>query len=129
MIKERLDSVRARIAAAAARSGRRAEDVKLVAVTKNTAVDKIEEALALGVTDIGENRVQEAAAKHRAIGRKAEWHLIGHLQTNKVKDAVRIFSLIHSVDSERLAEKIDKEAARVSKVQDILIEVNISKEG
>jgi pyridoxal phosphate enzyme (YggS family) len=86
------------------------------------------ELIACGVFDIGENRVQEAALKHGVIGDKAVWHLVGHLQTNKVADAVRIFSLIHSVDSLKLAAEISKEAKKIGKTQHILIQVNVSAE-
>ena len=123
-----LNSVRSRIGLAAARHGADPGSIRLVCVTKNIGVERIEEVLAFGVKDIGENRVQEAVSKHGSIGGRALWHLIGHLQRNKVKDAVRIFSLIHSVDSEPLARKIDEEAKRIEKVQDILVEVNISGE-
>jgi len=88
----------------------------------------MEEALEAGVTIFGENRVQDALAKHKVISDRASWHLIGHLQTNKAKDAVRIFDLIHSVDSLRLAQEIDKQAGKIGKVQDILIQVNTSGE-
>jgi pyridoxal phosphate enzyme (YggS family) len=117
-----------RIAAASKRRGVEAGPVRLVCVTKGIPIGLIEEAIGLGVKDIGENRVQEAESKYRAIGSKVVWHLIGHLQTNKVKDAVKLFSLIHSVDSEKLASEIDAQARKISKVQDILVEVNISGE-
>ena len=100
----------------------------LVCVTKEAAVPQMEEALEAGAVMFGENRVQDAAAKHKAIGDKAAWHLIGHLQTNKAKDAVKIFTLIHSVDSLHLAQEIDKQAGKIGKVQDILIQVNTSGE-
>jgi hypothetical protein len=129
MIRENLEFVRSRILAASRRRGRDAGPVRLVCVTKNIAVDRIEEAIALGVKEMGESRVQEASGKYRAIGDRATWHLIGHLQTNKVRDALRVFSLIHSVDSERLIQELDAQARKISKVQDILIEVNISGEG
>ena len=77
---------------------------------------------------IGENRVQDALLKYQAIGDRAAWHLIGHLQTNKTRDAVKIFSLIHSLDSVRLAREIDKEASKLGKIQDALVEVNVSGE-
>lgn len=101
---------------------------KLVAVTKNHAVEAMREAIDEGVAAVGENRVQEALEKEAALGRAAEWHLIGHLQTNKVKQAVKLFDLIHSVDSENLAVKIDLEAGRLKKKQDVLIQVNLAKE-
>ena len=128
MIADNIKSVRHRIAMACEKAGRPAESVQLVCVTKEATVDQIREAIAAGVSILGENRVQDAVAKHGIIGDAASWHLVGHLQTNKVKDAVRIFSLIHSVDSLRCAEAIDKEAGKLGKVQDILIQVNTSGE-
>jgi len=128
MIADNLKSVTQRIASACEKSGRPYEDVTLVCVTKMADARAIAEALDSGVKVIGENRVQDAALKHKVIGLKAEWHLIGHLQTNKAKEAVRIFSLIHSVDSMRIAEAIDKEAAKIGKIQDVLVQVNISGE-
>jgi len=116
------------MANACEKSGRAIDDVKLVCVTKMASVEAMEEALAAGASIIGENRVQDAAKKYTLIGNKVQWHLIGHLQTNKAKDAVRIFSLIHSVDSVRLAKEINREASKVNKVQDILIQVNVSGE-
>jgi len=88
----------------------------------------MEEALAAGATVFGENRVQDALKKYEIIGDKVKWNLIGHLQTNKAKDAVKMFSLIHSVDSLHLAEEIDKQAAKINKTQDILIQVSTSGE-
>ena len=129
MIEENIKSVTQRIARCCEKYGRLPEDVKLICVTKAAMVSEIEEALSSGaIHSIGENRVQDAIAKHAIIGNKVEWHLIGHLQTNKAKDAVSIFSLIHSVDSVRLAKEVDKEAAKIGKVQDILIQVNMSGE-
>ena len=100
------------------------EKITLVAVTKNHGVDLMREAIDAGATDIGENRVQEAADKFPALDRTVTRHLIGHLQTNKVKAAVKLFDLIQSVDSIHLASAIDKAAASVGKVQDVLIQVN-----
>ena len=136
MIQDNLEVVRCNIAAAAIKSGRRPQDITLVCVTKEAAIDQIKEAAACGVIDIGENRIQDAAEKYKLLGAPAhqrtsaqvKWHLIGHLQTNKVKKAVEIFDLIHSVDSLRLAEEISKESAKIGKVQDILIQVNTSGE-
>ena len=105
------------------------EDVTLVAVTKNHGVDLMREAIDAGVKDIGENRVQEAAEKLKVLEREGVIkHLIGHLQTNKAKQAVRLFDVIHSVDSEHLAEAINSAAEAVGKVQDILIQVNLANE-
>ena len=102
--------------------------VKLIAVTKNHDLAAMREAIAAGATDVGENRIQEAKEKFEILGHAVTWHLIGHLQTNKVKTAVRIFDLIHSVDTLHLAEVINKEAAKIGKVQDILVQVNLAKE-
>lgn len=104
------------------------DDVLLVAVTKNHDVNAMREAIDAGATTIGENRVQEAMQKFETLDRKVTWHLIGHLQTNKVKHAVQIFDMIESVDSEKLARAINKEAEKINKVQKILVEVNLVKE-
>ena len=128
MISDNLKAVMQRIAKCCESSGRPPDAVKLVSVTKEADIEDIQTAILAGVTDIGENRVQDALFKHKAIGDRVTWHLIGHLQTNKVKDAVKIFSLIHSVDSVRIAEAIDKEAGKIGKVQDTLLQVNISGE-
>ncbi|MDD5618383.1 MAG: YggS family pyridoxal phosphate-dependent enzyme [Candidatus Omnitrophica bacterium] len=128
MIAENLKAVTQIMSRSCEKSGRSADAVKLICVTKEANLSQIEETLALGVKDIGENRVQDALVKYRAIGGRAIWHLIGHLQTNKVRDIVGISSLIHSVDSLRLAEVIDREAKRAGKIQDILIQVNTSGE-
>ena len=130
-IAARVADLRERIADACARAGRREDDVTLIAVTKGHGVAAIDEARAAGVRDFGENRVQEAApkiAELRARGVSARWHLIGHLQRNKARDAVRLFDLIHSVDSEGLAEAVSKEAERAGKVQRVLIQVKLSPE-
>ena len=102
--------------------------VTLVAVTKNHAPEVITEALSLGVKCIGENRVQEAKHKKEVLPAGGKWHLIGHLQTNKARQAVALFDLIESVDSERLLALINDEAARIGKVQDVLLQLNIAKE-
>ncbi|MDO4528695.1 MAG: YggS family pyridoxal phosphate-dependent enzyme, partial [bacterium] len=104
------------------------DGVTLVAVTKNHAPEVITEALALGVECVGENRVQEAKHKKEVLPAGGKWHLIGHLQTNKARQAVALFDLIESVDSERLLAVIDEEAGRIGKVQDILLQLNIAKE-
>ena len=102
--------------------------VTLVAVTKNHAPEVITEALSLGVECIGENRVQEAKHKKEVLPAGGKWHLIGHLQTNKARQAVALFELIESIDSERLLALINDEAARIGKVQDVLLQLNIAKE-
>lgn len=128
-IRDNLSLVRDRIGVAAARSGRAASAITLVAVTKTVPADVVLEGIAAGIAVIGENRVQEAQQKHQEIGARAEWHLIGHLQSNKAKKAVELFSLIHSVDTAGLALEIGRRARAADKVQDILLEVNTSGEG
>ena len=130
MIAERLETVQKNIEESMAkRTGIFKNDpVQLVAVTKNHDVEAMREAIDAGVTVVGENRVQEAVEKHGKLERDVVWHLIGHLQTNKVKQAVRNFDLIHSVDSEHLLDAIDAAADKIHKVQDILIQVNLAKE-
>lgn len=104
------------------------EPVNLIAVTKNHGIDEMEEAITAGATVVGENRVQEALAKYDHFQRQLEYHLLGHLQTNKVKQAVFLFDLIHSVDSLKLAEHISRAAVKIEKVQPILLEVNVAQE-
>ena len=104
------------------------EQIILVAVTKNHGVEVMRAAIDAGATDIGENRVQEAAEKFQTLDRQVTRHLIGHLQTNKVKAAVKLFDVIQSVDSEHLATAIDKAAKSIGKVQDVLIQVNAARE-
>ena len=127
-IRENTAAVNARIAAACARSGRDASEVTLVAVTKVFPADYVEAAIAAGVTDIGENRVQEARDKKPLVRGSARWHLIGHLQSNKAKDAVRLFDVIQTVDSLDLAQKIARAAEAAGKRQEILLQVNIGNE-
>ena len=129
-IAERYQNVAAKIEAAKQRRTTVPKDaaVTLVAVTKNHDVAAMREAIAAGATNVGENRVQEAKGKFAEIGNSVTWHLIGHLQTNKVRQAVKFSDLIHSVDSLHLAEAISSEAARIDKVQDILVQVNLAKE-
>lgn len=126
-IKENIESIRCGIEVATKNVGRSAGDVKLIAVTKTYGVDAINEAIDCGITDIGENRVQEIMEKYDYV-KPVRWHLIGHLQKNKVKYIIDKVSLIHSVDSFGLAEEINKQAAKINKIQDILIQVNVSGE-
>ena len=106
----------------------RDEKIILVTVTKTHGVERMREAIDAGATDIGENRVQEAAEKFPTLDRQVTRHLIGHLQTNKVKSAVKLFDMIQSVDSVHLASALDKAAASIAKVQDVLIQVNAARE-
>lgn len=126
-IKANIEHVNDLKARAAQKSGRTGEDVLLVAVTKLHDVDEINEAIDCGITDIGENKVQEIMNKYDRV-KPVRWHLIGHLQTNKVKYIVDKVSMIHSVDSLKLAEEIDKRAAQHGVTMDILIQVNSAKE-
>jgi len=133
MIKDNILEVKKRISLICARIHRDPDTITIVAVSKGRTAQQIEEVLKAGITDIGENRVQEALVKYNELSagyalNAIKWHLVGRLQTNKVKHAVRIFDLIQSVDSLRLAEAIDKEAAKINKVQDILIEIKTSPE-
>jgi len=127
-IERNLQSVRARIADAARRSGRDASDIQLVAVTKTVGVAEILSAAELGVETIGENRVHEASAKRDRVGDRVKWHMIGHLQRRKVRDAVSVFDCVHSVDSLALAKEIDKRCAPIGKIMPVLFEVNVAGE-
>lgn len=128
-VQERLDAIRSRIAEACIRTGRRPEDVQIIAVTKYTTLEVAEEVLAAGLTHIGENRWQDVKPKWEAIGGRAVWHFIGSLQTNKVKDVVGKFPYIHSLDRPALAQEINRKAGAlgVEPVQ-CFIQVNISGE-
>ena len=127
MIKENLNVVRDNIKKAAEKSGRNPEDITLVAVTKTHGADMINEAISFGVTDIGENKVQEILEKYDHV-KPVRWHLIGHLQTNKVKYIIDKVYMIHSVDSIKLMDEIERQAAKHNIVMKILIQVNISGE-
>jgi pyridoxal phosphate enzyme (YggS family) len=122
-------AVRDRIAQAAARSGREQCAVTIVAVTKGHPLERVREAVAAGLLEIGENRVQEALEKQEAWPEgPVRWHLVGHLQRNKAKLAAGRFTLIHSLDSVRLADALEHEAAKRGLVQDVLVEVNLARE-
>jgi pyridoxal phosphate enzyme (YggS family) len=124
-----LERVKKRIAAAAACCGRDPESIGLVAVSKTVDTERVAAAIDAGVTILGENYIQEARDKFNAlVDRPVQWHFIGHLQSNKAKYAVRMFNLIHSVDSFKLAKALNKAARKNGKVQAILIQVNISRE-
>ena len=126
-IRENIDAVNRIKGEAAIKSGRKAEDVLLCAVTKTRTADEINEAIDAGITDIGENKVQEIMDKFDSV-KPVRWHLIGHLQTNKVKYIIDKVSMIHSVDSLHLAQEIDKRAAQHGITMDILIQVNSAQE-
>lgn len=127
-IHENLSRIQDRIAAAAVRVGRNPNSIELVAVSKTKPVSLIVEAIEAGITHIGENRVQEAQSKYPQIDHPVKWHLVGHLQRNKVKQALQIFDLIHSVDSPRLLAEIDRRSAESNRTTEILIQVNTSAE-
>ena len=127
-IRSNLQAVDQRVDEACRRAGRSRADVTLVAVTKTFPADAVAAAIAAGATDVGENRVQEARDKKPLVSSPARWHLIGHLQSNKAKDAVRLFDVIHSIDSSSLAGKVAAAAAAIGKKQTVLIEVNIGRE-
>lgn len=120
--------MKARIEAAAKRAGRDPAPVQLVAISKTVEVERIREGLAAGISILGENKVQEAEAKIAEIGHPVPWHLVGHLQTNKAKKAVGLFDMIHSLDSWKLAQELEKHAQAAGKVIPVLVEVNIAGE-
>jgi hypothetical protein len=127
-VRANLAAVQERIADAARRAGRREDAVLLVAVSKTIEVERVRAAIEAGVPALGENRVQEAREKIAAIGRPRPWHLIGHLQTNKVKDALECFDLIHSVDRLPLAEAISRRATEAGRRADVLVQINVGEE-
>jgi pyridoxal phosphate enzyme (YggS family) len=128
-LKNRLKQIQKRIQNAAAACGRSEEEIQLVAVSKTKPKEKVIEAFEAGVTVFGENYVQEAREKINALYTyPISWHFIGHLQTNKAKYVVKIFELIHSVDSLKLARELDKQARKNNKVQNVLVQVNIAEE-
>lgn len=128
MIAEQLQAVRDEISNACRRSGRDEKEVTLIAVSKTKPVSMIQEAIEAGQTVFGENKVQELCAKYEELPKNLTWHLIGHLQRNKVKYIADKAALIHSVDSLRLARTIDQEGARHNRVIPVLIEVNVAQE-
>jgi len=127
-IRENVAEVEARIARACERAGRSRDDVTLVAVSKTFPADFVDEAIEAGITEVGENRVQEARDKKPLVRGNARWHLIGHLQTNKSKDAVKLFDVIQAVDSLDLAEKLARAAEAQNKRLEIMLQVNIGDE-
>ena len=127
-VRENLLAIRKKISLAAGRTGRSGREVQLVAVTKGVSVARIETALAAGVKILGENRVQELLAKQPLLPAGSEWHFVGHLQTNKVKYVLERVSLIHSLDSWRLAQAISRQAAKAGKEVNVLAQVNVAGE-
>jgi pyridoxal phosphate enzyme (YggS family) len=127
-IKENYLKVMERIEKAARLAGRDPAEIKLVAVSKTVETSRIKEAIEAGISILGENYVQEAQKKIEEIGRPVSWHFIGHLQSNKAKYAVRLFDMIHSVDSLSLAQELNRRAEKAGQIIKVLIEVNISGE-
>jgi pyridoxal phosphate enzyme (YggS family) len=130
---ENIKNIYRKISYAAMRAGRSPFDIKLISVTKTVGIDRIKEALDLGLRIFGENRVQEAQEKisdcrSQCADCDIEWHMLGHLQKNKAKTAVELFELIHSLDSVELAETLNKHAEKAGKVQRVLLEVKLSEE-
>ena len=128
MIKENLDTVEKNIQAACDKAGRDRNEVTLIAVSKTKPVEMMEESMACNVDVFGENKVQEIDRKYPLMSRPVHWHMIGHLQRNKVKYLVGKVERIHSVDSLRLAQQIDQEYAKANQTANILLEVNVAKE-
>lgn len=127
-IKNNLEIINEKIKKAALKANRNPEEIKLVAVTKTSTIEQIKEAINAGVKIIGENKIQEAKEKYQILTANIEWHLVGHLQTNKAKYAIEIFDCIHSVDSIKLAKEIDKRSLQFGKKTNVLVEVNVSGE-
>lgn len=128
MLKENLEQVEANIQKACERSHRDRSEVTLIAVSKTKPIEELQEAYDLGIRLFGENKVQEITEKYEALPNDIHWHMIGHLQRNKIKYIIDKVDLIHSVDSLRLAEAIEKEAAKHDVIANILVEVNVAKE-
>lgn len=128
-MRDRLEQVKARIKKTAANCNRPVDAIRLIAVSKTIPAEIVKEAIEAGVTDLGENYIQEAREKVNTLATyPVNWHFIGHLQSNKAKYAVRLFDLIHSVDSLKLARELNKYAQKNDKIQSILVQVNVAKE-
>ncbi len=125
-IERNLKYIEERIKKLALKVNRSPNDIKLIAVTKTFPVDVINEAIKLEVKSIGETKVQEAKKKFEAIGKKIEWHMIGHLQSNKVKDAVEVFDMIHSIDSIKITKKVSDVCLELNKKMPVLVQVNLT---
>jgi len=128
MMEQNLKNVKERIAKSALRVYRHPEDVKLIAVTKTFPVDIINKAIDFNIKSIGETKVQEAKKKFEEIGNKVEWHMIGHLQSNKAKDAVKIFDIIHSIDRMKIAKKVSDKCLELNKNMPVLVQVNLTED-
>ncbi|MBC7958549.1 MAG: YggS family pyridoxal phosphate-dependent enzyme, partial [Vallitaleaceae bacterium] len=128
MIKQNLETIQSSIQSVCKNVGKEPGSITLIAVTKTKPIEAMKEAIEWGILHVGENKVQEIVNKYELFHSSVYWHMIGHLQTNKVKMIVDKVALIHSVDSYKLAEKINEEARKIDKIQDILIQVNIADE-
>ncbi|MCK4240496.1 MAG: YggS family pyridoxal phosphate-dependent enzyme [Candidatus Atribacteria bacterium] len=128
VVKTNLEKINKKIIETSLKSNRNPQEIKLIAVTKTANIEQIREAISAGVKIIGENKVQEAKEKYQILTGGIEWHLVGHLQTNKVKYAIEIFDFIHSVDSIKLAKEIDRRSLQFGKITNVLVEVNVSGE-
>jgi PLP dependent protein len=127
-VRDNISEIRKRIARAAERACRQVSEIRLMAVTKTVDDRRIREAVAAGVEILGENYVQEAKRKIDLMGRSAEWHLIGHLQTNKAKYAARLFDMIHSIDRIEVAQELNRRCLQCGRIMKVLVEVNVSGE-
>lgn len=127
-LAEKLDAIRVRIEGACGRAGREPDEIGLLAAAKKRSPEEVDGAADAGITTIGENRVQEAREKIPLCSGRLEWHMIGHLQSNKVREAVRLFSMIHSVDSSKLLGAIDSACDAAGKTMPVCLEVNVSGE-
>ncbi len=127
-LSERLEEIRFRIRQAAEKAGRRPEDIRLIAVSKTKPVSLIREAVAAGVTDLGENYIQEAREKIPQIAGPVHWHFIGHLQKNKAKYAAALFEWVHTIDRVEIADALNRRAGMEGRILKVLIEVNVGRE-
>ncbi len=128
IIKRNIQNIQQRIKKAAEKSGRPAKAITLLAVTKVVSLEDMRYAIDAGIRAVGESKIQDAKQKFYQLGPVVDWHLIGHLQTNKARQAASIFKMIHSIDSKRIADALDREAGRLDRCLDVLVEVNISQE-
>jgi hypothetical protein len=127
-IEKNLKDVKERIRKSALKVNRNPDEIKLVVVTKTFPVDVINEVIKLGIKSIGETKVQEAKKKFEKIGKKVEWHMIGHLQSNKARDAVEIFDVIQSVDRMKITKKINDKCIELKKMMPVLVQVNLTRD-
>ena len=127
-IKTNLEIIKARVARAAGRVGRDSKEIKLLVAGKYADIKQLEELIEAGQKLIGENRAQDLTRKYAVIGDQAEWHFIGHLQRNKVKDVIPLITMLHSLDSIRLADELERQLGKINKVLPVLIEVNVAGE-